>query len=107
MIKNFHYCSPLVYPVMPEKAGKTIIKLDFAAIIMNHVPNNVDLEDAIIDIEIDVFFDSELQSTKKLKVEVKNKNMSPRYFQESYQLPGFGYVQISLFTNKPYFSKSY
>ena len=90
---------------MPEKAGKTIIKLDFAAIIMNHVPNNEDLEDAIIDMGIDVFFDGELQSTKKLKVQVKNNKVSPRYFQASYQLPGFGYVQISLFTNKPYFSK--
>ena len=50
---------------MPEKAGKTIIKLDFAAIIMNHVPENVDLEDAIIDIEIDVFFDLSHKSREK------------------------------------------
>lgn len=105
MNKYFHYCSPLIYPVMPEKSGKTIIKLDFAAIIMNHVPENIELEDAIVDIEIDLFYNGELKNTKKFEVEVKNKKMTPRYFQESYQLPGFGYVQVSLFTKKPYFSK--
>ena len=49
---------------MPEKAGRTIIKLDFAAIIMNHVPVNIELEDAIIDVEVDVFYNGELQNTK-------------------------------------------
>ena len=71
MNKYFHYCSPLIYPIMPEKAGKTIIKLDFATVIMNHVPNSEELEDAVIVMSIDVFFDGELQSTKNLKLRLK------------------------------------
>ena len=55
--KFFYYCSPLIYPVMPEASGTTVIKLDFAAIIMNHVPENMDeLEDTEVDVEIDVFY---------------------------------------------------
>ena len=42
---------------MPEASGTTVIKLDFAAIIMNHVPENMDeLEDTEVDVDIDVFY---------------------------------------------------
>ncbi len=104
--KFFYYCSPLIYPVMPESCGTTVIKLDFAAIIMNHVPENVEeLEDTEVDVEIDVFYEGEIQSLKKLKIKIKDKKITPRYFEEKYVLPGYGYVQVSLFAGKPYFSK--
>lgn len=104
--KFFYYCSPLIYPVMPEASGTTVIKLDFAAIIMNHVPENMDeLEDTEVDVEIDVFYEGKTESSKKFKIEIKDQKISPRYFEEKYVLPGYGYVQVSLFAGKPYFSK--
>ena len=104
--KHYYYCSPLIYPVMPESTGTTVIKLDFAAIIMNHVPENVEeLEDTIIDVEIDLFYKGNLESSKKFKIEIKDQKITPRYFEEKYQLPNFGYVQVSLFAGRPYFSK--
>jgi len=104
--KFFYYCSPLIYPVMPESAGTTVIKLDFAAIIINHVPENIEgLEDAEINVEVGVFYEGEIKSSKKFKIDIKDQKLTPRYFEEKYVLPGYGYVQVSLFADKPYFSK--
>ena len=102
----FYYCSPLVYPVLPSDAGRSLIKLDFAAIILNHVPSQLKkLEDVVIDIEVEVFSDGKIKHSKKFKINIENQKITPRYFEEEYVLPEYGYVQISLFAEKPYFNK--
>ena len=91
---------------MPKASGKTIIKLDFAAIILNHVPETIDeLEDTTVEVEIDVFYEGTMESSEKFKIEIKDQKIVPRYFKKEYVLPDYGYVQVSLFAGRPYFNK--
>ena len=102
----FYYCSPLIYPIMPRDAGRSLIKLDFAAIILNHIPAQLkNFKDVDIDVEVEVFSNGESKSIKKFQIVIKDDKINPRYFEEEFSLPEYGYVQISLFAQKPYFSK--
>ena len=101
--KLYYYISPWLFPVMPETSGRTVVSLDFQALLYDAVPDLNDNDGLIL--TFDLWHEGELQNSETVKMCVENGIVTPRFVTREYALPGFGYLHMTLDSETPYFRK--
>lgn len=101
--KLYYYISPWLYPVMPEASGRTVVSLDFQALLYDAVPGLSD-NDALT-LTFDLWYEGSIQNTEVIILKVKDGVVTPRHINRDYGLPGYGYLHMTLTTDVPYFAK--
>jgi hypothetical protein len=99
----YYYISPWIYPIMPEQAGETVISLDFQLLFYDASPSLNDNDDITVTFEI--WYEGEKTHAESVDVKIEDGVVTPNVFNRKYTLPGFGFVQMSIFSGTPYFRK--
>lgn len=101
--KLYYYISPWLFPIMPEASGRTVVSLDFQALLYDAVPGLSDNDS--LKLTFDLWYEGEVQNTEVINLKVENGQVTPRYINQDHALPGFGYLHMTLTADVPYFSK--
>ena len=101
--KLYYYISPWLYPIMPEASGRTVVSLDFQALLYDAVPNLSDNDSLTLTFEL--WYEGSVENKEVINIKVEDGVVTPRYINRDYGLPGFGYIHMTLTSDTPYFAK--
>lgn len=99
---NFHYLTPLLFPLMPTHGGNLVIGLDLKKILdiraIRAFTGTLTLDCAMIR-------DGVVASREALKFEARDGNIDDAYFWRRYPADGLGYVEISITADQRIFTR--
>jgi len=98
--QDFHYLSPLIFPVFPADTGEVDMAFDLQRSIDADARAPVDAE---IEAHLQLICDGELVSEERVGASVREGRIEPRHLVRSYTLPRLGYVQLTITADRPYF----
>lgn len=101
-MNKFYYIAPQLFPVVAEKAGKTIIGIDFQALLNDAAYY---LPDADITATVELFMAGKKVEEEELTLRVRNEEVQPKFLNRKLSLSEHGYAVISLQSAVPYFRK--
>ena len=98
--QDFHYLSPLIFPVFPAEIGEVEMAFDLQRSIDADARAPVDVA---LECHLQLFCEGALVSEERINAVVRDGRVEPRLLLRNYTLPQPGYVQLTITADRPYF----